>query len=131
MGKPKTIPRAKALEVHPVAYLGAAKSFFSAAERLLNPNDSFDKPVNFLHAHAMEWAFKAYLRSKDVEVVKDFKTHNLSTLCEACQARGLVVGLDDKTDLGNIVGIFDHMNEAEVVHCWKSMPAWRMRSASQ
>jgi hypothetical protein len=79
----------------------------------LNPEDAFDKPVNFLHAHAMELAFKAYLRTKDVIVVEKFKTHSLSTLCDECQARGLVVGPDDKTDLGNVVGILDHMNEAE------------------
>ncbi len=113
MGKPKTFPRPKAVEAHAIEYITAARAFFSAADRLLNPKDAFDKPVNFLHAHAMELAFKAYLRTKNEMVVENFKIHNLSTLCEACQARGLVVGPDDKTDLGNIVGILDHMNEAE------------------
>ena len=113
MKKPRTFPRAEALEVHPTAYLTKARAFFSAAERLLNPNDAFDAPVNFLHGHAMELAFKAFLRTKDVIAVEKFKTHVLSVLCEECQARGLVVGPDDKTDLGNVVGILDHMNEAE------------------
>jgi hypothetical protein len=113
MNRAKTFPRPKAVEVHAVAYITTARAFFSAAARLLNPKDAFDKPVNFLHAHAMEMAFKAYLRTKDVMVVKNFKTHSLSTLCDECQAHGLVVGPDDKTDLGNVVGILDHMKEAE------------------
>ena len=46
-------------------------------------------------------------------VVAKFKTHSLSTLCDECQAHGLVVGPDDRIDLGNVVGILDHMNEAE------------------
>jgi len=77
MKKPRTFPRAEALEVHPTAYLTKARAFFSAAERLLNPNDAFDAPVNFLHGHAMELAFKAFLRTK----LKDCVTSTLTSRC--------------------------------------------------
>jgi len=47
-------------------------------------------PVYFLYAHAVEFALKAYLRSKDLPI-QDIEAHEhrLSPLMAACRERGL------------------------------------------
>jgi hypothetical protein len=71
MKRAKTFPRPKAAEVHAATYLTTARAFFSAAERLLNPNDAFDKPVNFLHAHAMERVLSVGVRKSETVALRD------------------------------------------------------------
>lgn len=60
------------------------------------------------YAHAVELDLKAFLRSHNPEV--EFG-HNLTDRHKDCVALGLVIGPDDRTQIGNIVTLLDSGNE--------------------
>src|ERR1017187_1573777 len=97
-------------EVDPIAFVKLAREFYNLAERSSDLEASLSKPLYFLYFHALELAFKAFLRSHHVptsELQKKDKGHTLTVLYEDCRKLGLVIGPLDQFDIGNM-GIFLH-----------------------
>jgi hypothetical protein len=109
MPKRKPIP-----EVDPIAFLILAREFYSVAERRSDLKSSISRPRYFLYFHALELAFKAFLRSHHVptgELQKKDKGHTITVLYEDCRKLGLVIGPGDKFDIENIVNMLQAANE--------------------
>ena len=109
MPKRKTAP-----EIDPVSLLNLAREFYTAADSIKAELDFLSKPLYFLRFHALELAFKAFLRSHNVptmELMQKDKGHKLTTLYGQCRQRGLVIGPEDQTDIGNIVALLEEANE--------------------
>jgi hypothetical protein len=111
---PKTKPKGKPTpEVGPVTYIMLAREFYKVAERSSDLDGTLSRPLYFLYFHALELAFKAFLRSHHVptEELKKSKGHTITELYEDCKKLGLVIGPIDQTDIGNIVNMLEAANE--------------------
>ena len=109
MAKRKPIP-----EVDPIAFLILAREFYSVAEPRSDLKSSISRPRYFLYFHALELAFKAFLRSHHVptgKLQKKDKGHTITVLYEDCRKHGLVIGAGDEFDIGNIVTMLQAANE--------------------
>jgi hypothetical protein len=101
-------------EIEPISFLTLARQFYSASERVFEPQDDLlSKPLYFLYFHALELAFKAFLRSHNVPTrdLKNKKGHKLIELYEDCRQRGLVIGISDQFQIGNVVNLLTGANE--------------------
>jgi HEPN domain-containing protein len=112
MAKKKT-----ALDGHAMSILDMARQYHEAAEELFAAGErrasaggqrAITALTYFLYFHTMELAFKAYLRAYDRPIPK---THELTKLYEECRTLGLVIGLDDRISIGNIVNLLESGNE--------------------
>ena len=65
-----------------------------------------ESPRYFLYAHAIEFAFKAYLRSRGIPTVR-LKGHDLQKLLKSC----LEKGLQAPSDLAAVIGHLQSENE--------------------
>lgn len=88
--------------VTPEAFLRFAQKYHLAATSLLPRFKQVDSPVYFLYTHALELAFKAYLRSHGLPTPQGQRGHDLRSLLEACRKQGLQVR-SDESDLLNVV----------------------------
>jgi HEPN domain-containing protein len=94
---------------HATAYFKRATEFLGGADELLTSNDRHRwYPTYFLYGHAAELALKAFLRAHDPEVEYG---HDLTVLYEKCRAKGLIIGQNDQTQIGNIVNLLDSANK--------------------
>ena len=108
------------VQTHPMALLSVAREYADAASELLaiaaaRPQTRgrqmpLSRPIYFLFSHATELAFKAFLRAKNAPVDE---VHGLTELYEACRNLGLVIGPDDRTDIGNVVSLLDSGNKRQ------------------
>ena len=104
----------KTSAVHAMYFFFRAREFFSAAEELFASENrpqaphEWINPIYFGYSHAVELALKAFLRSHNPEV--EFG-HELTEIYKECVALGLVIGPDDRTQIGNIVALLDSGNE--------------------
>jgi len=114
-------------------FLKLAREFYKLAERSSDLEASLSKPLYFLYFHALELAFKAFLRSHHVptsELQKKDKGHTSTVLYEDCRKLGLVIGPGDQTDIGNVVNMLQMANEYQGLRYFnpdlKSLPtlAW-------
>jgi HEPN domain-containing protein len=105
---------AKTSKAHAMFFFLRAAEFFSAAETLFASENRakapgrWEYPIYFCYSHAVELALKSFLRSHKAEV--EFG-HELTTIYKKCVAQGLVIGLDDRAHIGNIVTLLDNGNE--------------------
>jgi hypothetical protein len=110
------MPRAKPTrEIDPTSFLRLARDFYTVAERASDLEGSLSKPLYFLYFHALELAFKAFLRWHNVSMVvlQKKRGHQLRKLYEDCRQLGLVIGTRDQVDIGNIVNLLEGANEYE------------------
>ena len=108
------------VQTHPRALLSVASEYADAASELLaiaaarpqprGPQMPLSRPIYFLFSHAAELAFKAFLRSKNAPVDE---VHGLTELYETCRNLGLMIGPDDRTDIGNVVSLLDSGNKRQ------------------
>jgi hypothetical protein len=104
---------AKTSEYRATAFFLRAREFLAAADELLG-TDAGKKnslrwyPTYFLYAHAVELTLKAFWRAHNPDVEY---THELVGLYEKCQAQGLVIARNDRTQIGNIVRLLDSANQ--------------------
>ena len=108
------------VQTHPMALLDVAREYADAASELLEiaaarPRTRgrpmpLSRPIYFLFSHAAELAFKAFLRAKNAPVGK---VHDLTVFYEVCRNLGLVIGPDDRTDIGNVVSLLDSGNKQQ------------------
>jgi hypothetical protein len=109
MAKRKPTP-----EIDALAFVRLAREFYHVAERSSDLEGSLSKPLYFLYFHALELAFKGFLRSQNVttrELEKKEKGHTLTVLYEDCRNLGLVIGPRDHVDIVNIVNMLHLANE--------------------
>src|ERR1035438_2796025 len=127
-------------EVDPIAFVKLAREFYNLAERSSDLEASLSKPLYFLYFHALELAFKAFLRSHHVptsELQKKDKGHTLTVLYEDCRKLGLVIGPLDQFDIGNIVNMLQLANEYQGLRYFnpdlKSLPtlAWTRETVGE
>jgi hypothetical protein len=132
--KPKPIP-----EVDPIAFARLARAFYKVAEGS-SVDGTLSKPLYFLYFHALELAFKAFLRLHHVptgELQKKDKGHTITVLYEDCRRLGLVIGPGDKFDIGNIVNMLQAANEYQGLRYFnpdlKSLPtlAWTRETVGE
>ena len=103
----------KTSQHHATAYFRRASQFLAAADEVFTSESSktlSDRwyPTYFLYAHAAELALKAFLRAHNPEVEYG---HELTVLYEKCRDIGLVIGQNDQTQIGNVVGLLDSANK--------------------
>ena len=104
----------KTSKAHAMSFFFRACEFFSAAEELFaserrpNATNRWVYPIYFCYSHAVELALKAFLRSHNPEV--EFG-HTLMDRYKDCVTLGLVIGPDDRTQIGNIVSLLDSGNK--------------------
>jgi hypothetical protein len=110
-----TMP-AKKQEAHAIAFFNLAGEYHDAANELFVIADArqqtkdrrkFDSPVYLLYFHTIELALKAFLRTHN----KTRKHHNLTKLYSDSRDLGLVIGSQDKFQIGNIVSLLDSANK--------------------
>jgi hypothetical protein len=65
-------------------------------------------PLSFLYSHAAELALKAFLQAKNIPTPEK---HALAKLYAKCCNCGLVIGPEDRFEIGNIVSVLDFENE--------------------
>jgi hypothetical protein len=65
-------------------------------------------PLYLLYNHAAELAFKAFLMAKNIPFPK---THELAKLYAECRSLGLVIGPNDRFEIGTIVSLLDSGNK--------------------
>jgi len=104
----------KTSKAHAMAFFSRAGDFFSAAEALFEAESGpkatskWVYPIYFCYSHAVELALKAFFRSHNPEV--EFG-HSLKNLYEDCAALGLILGPNDRTQIGNVVTLLDSGNQ--------------------
>jgi HEPN domain len=104
--------------VHPKAILNMARDYADAANELFMIADARPKiqsgylplssPLYLLYSHAAELALKAFLQAKNVPPQK---THELAKLYAASRDLGLMIGPQDRFQIGNIVSLLDSGNK--------------------
>ena len=106
-------------DAHPRAFVNMANEYYTAANTLLelseqrskkvNRQSEFSDPIYFLYCHAIELALKAYLLSQKVPIAGTYRRrgHPVLKLYEECRELGLIVGPDDRVEIGNIVDLLD------------------------
>lgn len=65
-------------------------------------------PLSFLYSHAAELDLKAFLQAKNIPTPEK---HALAKLYAKCCNCGLVIGPEDRFEIGNIVSLLDSGNE--------------------
>lgn len=111
-------------DVHPAALLKDARSFACLAEAgvglteqngLVDGDLNLSRPIDFLFAHALELAFKAFLRAQGGKVEKGSPAwgHNLKALYAACRERGLTVRTESGFGVENVIGAYYKSNADE------------------
>jgi HEPN domain len=114
-----TMPTKKPQQtVHPKAFLNMARDYADAANELFMIADARPKiqgyplplssPLYLLYSHAAELALKAFLQAKNV---RPPKTHELAKLYAESRDLGLVIGPEDRFQIGNIVSLLDSGNK--------------------
>ncbi|HWZ73903.1 MAG TPA: hypothetical protein VN326_20800 [Casimicrobiaceae bacterium] len=89
-------------------YQTAANALLALSEqrpKKVNRQSEFSNPIYFLYFHAMELALKAYLVAHKVPITYWRSGHRVKDLYEECRKLGLIVGPDDRVEIGNIVGL--------------------------
>ena len=99
--------RTRLVTVLPEALLSYAKEYQLAASRLLLHHKEVEAPIYFLYTHAIELAFKVYLRSHGVPVQSK---HLLSELLDECRRNGLRLNPDD-SDLTSVIHLLESENK--------------------
>lgn len=100
----KSKKRRKPPEPSAEAFLNMAREYHVAANTPFSIGRDTMSPLYFLYTHAIELAFKAYLRSFGCSVPR---IHGLQSLCERCQAHGL----QENIDLANVIRLLESENE--------------------
>src|SRR4051794_19390345 len=107
--------RKKKQEAHASAFFNGAREYHDAANELFMISDAkqqlqdrrkFNRPLYLLYFHAIELAFKAFLRTHN----KTQRHHSLSELYADSRGLGLVIGSQDRFQIGNIVSLLDSAN---------------------
>src|SRR5258705_9874327 len=104
----------KKSQQHAMGFFLRSQEYFSAADELLRSRKRLQAvngwwyPIYFCYSHAVELALKAFWRSHNPEVEYG---HPLTDLYEKCRKMGLVIGADDRTQIGNIVRLLDEGNK--------------------
>src|SRR5262245_44827454 len=92
-------------DVSAMAFLNRAREYYDAAQELFAVSERRSKigehraltnPVNFLFFHSAELAFKAFLRSHNLQILGERENHNLTEHYEECRKLGLVIGPGDQ-----------------------------------
>jgi HEPN domain-containing protein len=99
-----TKPLTKIQGAHPEALFAYARQYHRAATALLPNFKDVEEPLYFLHAHTIELALKAFLRSRDRPL---FEKHGLGTLLDNSEKHGLHVDMD----LRNVVELLEVENK--------------------
>ena len=95
-----------------MAFLNFAREYFAAAECVSSHAKNLANPGYFLYFHTVELLFKAYLRAHGLPIMStNRESHNLTELYEECRKLGLVVGTNDRFQIGNIVSLLEEGNE--------------------
>jgi HEPN domain-containing protein len=102
-------------QYHATAYFRRASEFLGGGDELFTSESRKtlqDRwyPTYFLYAHAAELALKAFLRAHNQEVEYH---HILTVLYEKCRDLGLVIGQNDRTQIGNVVRLLDSANKEQ------------------
>jgi hypothetical protein len=93
-------PKKPVPEMSAKAFLYMARQYYEAAEELFVARErrvgsggqrEITDPTYFLYYHAIELAFKAYLRAHNTPFKKN---HEITELYKKCQQLGLVIGPD-------------------------------------
>ena len=104
-------------DAHPRAFVNTANEYYTAANTLfglseqpakkVNRQSEFSNPIYFLYFHAMELALKAYLVAQKVQIAGTHRRRGrpVKDLYEECRRLGLIVGPDDRVEIGNIVDL--------------------------
>jgi hypothetical protein len=104
--------KSSSTEEHAVSFFGPARHFQKAADLLPAADEELRDPINVLYFHAIELALKAFPRVHNLPIVGDAarKHHRLTDLYKECHELGLKISVDDQTNIGNIVSLFDDAN---------------------
>ena len=104
--------------VYPKAFLNMARDYADAANELFMIAEARPKiqgrhlplssPLYLLYSHAAELALKAFLQAKNVPTPK---THGLAKFYAESRDLGLVIGPQDRFQIGNIVSLLDSGNK--------------------
>jgi hypothetical protein len=107
-------------DINPMAYLNWAREYGDAADELLKASEQRPKiygnrelgnPISFLYLHAIELAFKAFLRFQNQKIYTSGRaSHDIAVLYARCQKLGLTLGPDDRFTIGNIVNLLSSGN---------------------
>jgi hypothetical protein len=110
-------------QVHPMAHMTGAHSYYGAAMALHPISDARDQagtvprftdPLYYLYFHAAELALKASLGAHNRPFATTAgKGHSIKTLYEDCVAAGLPAKPDDRFDLGNVIGLLQSGNDEQ------------------
>jgi hypothetical protein len=101
-----------------VEFWGMARSYREAANVLADERErrapadrnKLSAPTNALYTHAIELALKAYLRAHGRLITDELWTHKVAVLYEECRGLGLVVGTNDRGQIGEVVRHLDSGN---------------------
>jgi hypothetical protein len=105
-------------EAHAIAFLNSAREYHDAANELFVIADArpqiqnrrqFNNPLYLLYSHTIELALKAFLRTHN----KTRHHHFLTKLYSESRDFGLVIGAQDKFEIGNIVSLLDSANKGQ------------------
>ena len=120
------MPKKPQQPVSASAFLRMARDYADAANELFMVADARPKisghsmalssPLYFLYCHAAESAFKAFLTAHSVpmsEITSREIGHNLPKLYERSRSLGLVIGPDDRFEIGNVVPLLHSENEKQ------------------
>lgn len=89
------------------AFLNTAQQYHLAATALLPLHQQVDSPLYFLFTHAIELAFKAYLRSHGLPTPQGPEGHALQDLFERCRGEGL----QGHSELRNVIQLLESENK--------------------
>jgi hypothetical protein len=80
------------------AFLNFARQYQRAADLVFAADRSLESPAYHLYMHSIELACKAFLRTRNIQIVgtKRAKGHNVEALYDECQGLGLSVGQADR-----------------------------------
>jgi hypothetical protein len=80
----------------------------------IHGHQELSDPISFLYFHAIELAFKAFLRFHNQKIPTSGRaSHDIADLYARCRELGLTIGPDDRTTLGNIVNLLSSGNKKD------------------
>jgi hypothetical protein len=109
-------------DAHASAFFNSAREYHDAANELfllidarrkVHDNRQFNSPTYLLYFHTIELALKAFLRTHDIPILGLRRRHILTGLYSESRDLGLVIGPQDKFQIGNIVSLLDSANKGQ------------------
>jgi hypothetical protein len=117
----------KKQEAHAIAFFNFARDYHDAANELFMIADvkqqiqnrrRFNSPLYLLYFQTIELALKAFLRTHN----KTRHHHILTKLYTESRDLGLVIGSQDKFQIGNIVSLLDSANKDQGLRYFNMNP---------